>query len=92
MAEPRSEWLCEVAGLLAQLAKAQAKSERAAERRYVAGVTTRARGASMNAAWMRAAEHRDCLERQLEELGVVIPYARPKPPPPPDPRQTDMFK
>ncbi len=51
------------------LASAEVKSARAAEaRRNLAVGSTRARVTSANAKWMRAAEHRDLLQKQVDEL------------------------
>lgn len=61
------------ATLTRQLADAQAKTERAFEARSAlpAG-SSRAKVTTANARWMRAAEHRDRLLVQLEDIGVNL--------------------
>lgn len=74
MSETESAWYMRAAGLIRDLAKAQAASERASEaRRNAAPGTSRAKITTLNARWARAAEHRDRLAAELAELGVVLP-------------------
>ena len=68
MQKPIVEVSPEIHRLERELAKAQRASTRASERRAAlpAG-TSRARVTSANARWMRAAEYRDLIAKQLAE-------------------------
>ena len=64
-ARPRSQ-------VARELAAAQRASLKASEARMAHPVgSSRARVTSLNAKWMRAAEHRDRLERELAEIDAA---------------------
>lgn len=74
----RSQWVKRLADLMRELARAEAAVERAsARRRDLPPGSTRARVTTANARWMQAAEERDRIKEELDELGVTIPQCAP---------------
>ena len=78
MAESRAVWVKRVSALVADLARAEAKLEKASlARMHLPSGSSRARVTTANANHARAAEHRDRVQERLEALGVTVPYAAP---------------
>jgi hypothetical protein len=64
-----------IAELRRELSRAQKASDRASEARFnLPPGSTRARVTTANARWMRAAEHRDRILKQLEEAESAVPH------------------